>query len=74
MIDTVLSLPVDFTTDERARLNDIRRDIQRLPEVLAPWIGTPMGTRQYIEQMSSPSTIHTSLFPAITSCPGEWPD
>lgn len=53
MIDTVLSLPVDFTPDERARLQDIRRDIQRLPEVLAPWIGTPMGTRQYIEQMSS---------------------
>ncbi|WP_025088820.1 helix-turn-helix domain-containing protein [Mycobacteroides abscessus] len=53
MIDRVLMLSVDFTADERARLDGIRREIRRLPETLEPWIDTPAGMNQYMHRMSS---------------------
>lgn len=53
-IGRILLVPlVNLTQAERERIERIRADIERLPEVLAPWLDTAAGYMQFLRQMST---------------------
>jgi hypothetical protein len=52
-VSEILLLPLKLTQDERARVEHISAQIAQLPDVLAPWLDTPAGMRQYLHQTTT---------------------
>lgn len=51
-VGRILQLPLQMTQEQRDRVEQIRSEILRLPEVLEPWLDTPAGFRQCVDTMS----------------------
>jgi hypothetical protein len=52
VVKEILLLPLKLTGEERSRVEHVSTQIAELPEVLAPWLDTPAGMRQFVEQTS----------------------
>ena len=50
-VGRMLQLPLQMTQQQRDRVEQIRSEILRLPDVLEPWLDTPAGFRQCAETM-----------------------
>jgi hypothetical protein len=50
-VGRMLQLPLHMTQQQRDRVEQIRSEILRLPEVLEPWLNTQAGFRQCAETM-----------------------
>lgn len=53
MVSEILLLPLQLTEIERERVEQISAKIAALPDVLGPWLDTPAGLRQYVQQSST---------------------
>ena len=53
VVSEILLLPLQLTEIERDRVEQITGKIAGLPEVLGPWLDTPAGLRQYVQQSST---------------------